>query len=601
MSVEIAIQRPPARRLWTPRLVATLALFVLSATFFCAIVGYALVRQADDRQGLERRTALLGAIEDIRNAGADFAALDPRHIKGMERTAGLKDLRFETEPVAGDREVQSVLNGHGRIIGWFSWEPEQSMSNALSQLRPLLALTGIFLVGFAGIALWQVRRAVRDLGASEQLAWKLAHEDLLTGLPNHRKMIELIDGVLAARAQDEVAMLAILDLDGLKDINDALGHRTGDDLLIVLAARIKDILPERAFGGRFDGDEFAVVMTAPDRAAAEGVMSSLAGALSRPFWINGQVVQVGVTAGLAHAPRDAQGRDELMRRADLALRAAKKTQRGGLSHFEPAMDIEFDDRRFLEKELRRALDEKALDVHYQPIVSSDGSRIVGAEALLRWTHPLRGAIPPAKFVAVAEQSGLMGRLGTFVLRRALSDARRWPGIYIAVNLSPVQVRDPALVELVSDILAKNGIPAARLMLEVTEGVLIDNPGEAKAQLDALKALGVRLALDDFGTGYSSLTYLQRFNFDKLKIDRGFVAPLGSDAGSKALVQAIVGLGRALDLTLLAEGVETEEQRVLLRLAGCEEMQGYLFARPGPREALDQLLAGAALSIRAAVA
>jgi diguanylate cyclase (GGDEF)-like protein len=508
----------------------------------------------------------------------------------MERTAGLKDLRFESEPVAGDREIQSVLDRHGRIIGWFSWEPDRSMSNALSQLQPLLALTGAFLVGFAGIALWQVRRAVRDLGTSEQLAWKLAHEDMLTGLPNHRKMIELLDRAMAGRAHGGVVTLAFLDLDGLKDINDAHGHRAGDDLLMALAARIRDILPAGAFCGRFDGDEFAVVMIAPDTGSAEAAVTALTGALARPFWINEQVLQVGVTAGLCHAPRDAQTRDELMRRADLALRAAKKKQRGSVAHFEPAMDTEFDDRRFLEKELRLALEEKTLAVHYQPIVSADGARIVGAEALLRWTHPLRGAIPPAVFVPVAEHSGLMGRLGEFVLRRALSDARRWPDLYVSVNLSPVQVRDPALVELVSDMLARNDIRPSRLMLEVTEGVLIENPDEAKARLDALKSLGIRLALDDFGTGYSSLTYLQRFNFDKLKIDRGFVAPLGRDAGSNALMQAIVALGRALDLTLLAEGVETEEQRVLLRLAGCEEMQGYLFARPGSREALDRLLA-----------
>jgi diguanylate cyclase (GGDEF)-like protein len=591
----------PVRRLWTPRLVAALALFAVSATFFSVIVGYALVGQADDRQSLERRAALLGAIEDIRGSGADFSALDARHIKGIERTAGLKDLRFETEPVAGDRDIQSVLSKSGRIIGWFSWEPDRSMSNALSQLRPLLALTGVFLIGFAGIALWQVRRTVGDLGKSEQLAWTLAYEDMLTGLHNHRKMVELIDGALAGRAQGELVTLAFLDLDGLKDINDALGHRIGDELLKAFAARIKDVLPLRAFCGRFDGDEFALVIAASDMAAAEASMASLAGALARPFWIDEQVVQVGVTAGLAHAPRDAQNRDELIRCTDLALRSAKKKQRGGIAYFEPAMEVEFEDRRFLEKELRRALDEKALEVHYQPIVSADGTRIVGAEALLRWTHPQRGAIPPMQFVPVAEQSGLMGRLGEFVLRRAIADARRWPGLYMAVNLSPVQVRDPALVELVSDTLARNDVPPSRLMLEVTEGVLIDNPDEAKARLDALKALGIRLALDDFGTGYSSLTYLQRFNFDKLKIDRGFVTPLGRDAGSTVLMQAIVALGRALDLTLLAEGVETEEQRVLLRLAGCEEMQGYLFARPGPREALDRLLAEAAPSVRTAVA
>jgi diguanylate cyclase (GGDEF)-like protein len=424
---------------------------------------------------------------------------------------------------------------------------------------------------------------------------------MLTGLHNHRKMIELIDGALVGRAQGEMLTLAFLDLDGLKDINDALGHRVGDALLKAFAARIKDILPPRAFCGRFDGDEFALVIAGPDVAAAEAATASLAGALSRPFWIDEQVVQVGVTAGLAHAPRDAQSRDELIRCADLALRAAKKKRRGGIANFERAMEVEFDDRRFLEKELRRALDEKALEVDYQPIVSADGIHIVGAEALLRWTHPQRGAIPPMQFVAVAEQSGLIARLGEFVLRRAIADARRWPGLYVAVNLSPVQVRDPALVELVSDTLAKNGVAPSRLMLEVTEGVLIDNPDDAKARLDALKALGVRLALDDFGTGYSSLTYLQRFNFDKLKIDRGFVTPLGRNAGSNALMQAIVALGRALDLTLLAEGVETEEQRVLLRLAGCEEMQGYLFAHPGPREALDRLLAEAAPPVQAAVA
>jgi EAL domain-containing protein (putative c-di-GMP-specific phosphodiesterase class I) len=224
------------------------------------------------------------------------------------------------------------------------------------------------------------------------------------------------------------------------------------------------------------------------------------------------------------------------------------------------------------------------------VLFRSGTRITGAEALLRWTHPVRGAIPPMQFVPVAERTGLMEQLGEFVLRRALADAARWPGIYIAVNLSPVQVRDPALVASVANLLAEYRVPASRLMLEVTEGVLIENPEETKSRLDALKALGIRLALDDFGTGYSSLTYLQQFSFDKLKIDRGFVDPLGRDHGSQALVQAIVALGRALDLTLLAEGVETEEQRVLLRLAGCEEMQGYLFARPGPAAALDRLLA-----------
>jgi diguanylate cyclase (GGDEF)-like protein len=606
MSIALPDRPAPERRLWTPRLVAALAVFVISAACFCAIVGNALVHQADERQGLERRAALLAAIHEARSSGADFVKPDARRIRSIERTAGLKGLRFETEPTDDDREIQSVLDGQGRIVGWFSWEPDNAMSEALGELRPLATLTAIFLVAFAGIAFWQIRRTVRDLGASERLAWQLAHEDVLTGLPNHRKVIEQIDAMLAMRTHGEVVTLAFVDLDGLKDINDGLGHGVGDGLLKAVAARLTEKLPEQAACGRFDGDEFALTMLAPDMDAAEDAIQALLGELARPYWIDGQVAQVNVTSGLAHVPRDARNREELMRRADLALRAGKRKHRGGMTRFAPAMDVEFDDRRFLERELKRAIDEKSLDVHYQPIVSADGNRILGAEALLRWTHPERGAIPPARFVPIAESCGLMPRLGEFVLRRALLDARRWPGLYMSVNLSPVQVRASSLVDTVAAMLAECGVPASRLVLEVTEGVLIDNPEETRARLAALQALGVRLALDDFGTGYSSLTYLQRFKFDKLKIDKGFVDPLARDSESQALVQAIVALGRALNLTLLAEGVETEEQRVLLRLAGCDEMQGYLFARPASRETLDRLVAEAGADLarpasRAAVA
>jgi diguanylate cyclase (GGDEF)-like protein len=584
----------PPRRPVTPRLIATLALFVLVATLFCTIVSYVLVRQADDRQALERRAALLGAIQDIRASGADISRLDPGLVRGLERTAGLKDLRFETAPAAaGGREIQSVLDVQGRIVGWFSWMPDRSMAAALRQLQPLLAVTGFCLIGFAGLALWQVRRAVGDLGRSERLAWALAHEDMLTGLPNHRKMIELIEAALAARSPDELVTLAFVDLDGLNDINDAMGQGAGDQFLAAWAQRLREALPQSAVTGRFDGDEFAVVLTAPDAAAAEAEIAALAARLARPFWINEQAVQVGVTAGLAHAPLHAATRDDLARRADLALRAGKRTRRGAVSVFDTALDVEFNEQRFIERELRRALNDNVIDVHYQPIISADGNRIVGAEALARWQHPVRGVIPPARFVAVAEQAGLMGRLGEIVLRRALSDAKRWPDIAIAVNLSPLQVRDAALVDLVAEILRETGIERSRVVLEVTESVLIGEPEEAKARLDALRALGVRLALDDFGTGYSSLAYLQQFRFDKLKIDKAFVAPLGRNASGQTMLQAIVTLGRALGLALLAEGVETEEQRVILRLAGCNEMQGYLFAGPGSREALDRLLENAA--------
>jgi EAL domain-containing protein (putative c-di-GMP-specific phosphodiesterase class I) len=289
---------------------------------------------------------------------------------------------------------------------------------------------------------------------------------------------------------------------------------------------------------------------------------------------------------------------EMMRCADLAMRAAKRRDRGGLLEFHTAMEMEFTERCFVERELRRAIADEALDVHYQPIVTADGTRIAGVEALLRWSHPTRGEISPVLFIPAAEQTGLIAKLGEFVLRRALADAGRWPTLTLAINLSPLQVRDPGLVDLVADALAKNAIAPERVTFEMTESVLIDNPEDAKRRLDALRAIGVRLALDDFGTGYSSLTYLQRFRFDKLKIDRGFVQPLGQVNGGEAIIQAIVALARALGLMIMAEGVETEQQRVLLRLAGAEEMQGFLFARPGPAEMIDRLMADADAGVHA---
>jgi EAL domain-containing protein (putative c-di-GMP-specific phosphodiesterase class I) len=288
-----------------------------------------------------------------------------------------------------------------------------------------------------------------------------------------------------------------------------------------------------------------------------------------------------------------------MRRADLALRVARRRGRGFVVAFAPEMETDFDDRRFIRRELSRALATRAFEVHYQPIVKADGGAIVGLEALLRWEHPSRGPIPPNVFVKVAEEAGLMDQLGEFVLRRALSDAARWPGLYVAVNLSPLQVRDRRFLDLVSTVLAETKTDPSRLVLEVTEGILIDEPLTAKARLEDLRSLGVRLALDDFGSGYSSLGYLQQLPFDKLKIDRGFVAALDRSANAGVIIQAIVNLGRALGMSVLMEGVETEEQRVLLRLAGCNEMQGFLFARPGPRTEIERLLSGNAAAGRTA--
>jgi predicted signal transduction protein with EAL and GGDEF domain len=339
---------------------------------------------------------------------------------------------------------------------------------------------------------------------------------------------------------------------------------------------------------------FMLILRSKDPQAGMRMARDVEKLVAKPMNVQGQIVNVSANMGVTYAPRDGVTSDDLFRHATLAMRAAKRAGRGHIIAFEPTMEADLHERRFFERELKLALDEDALEVHYQPIVSAEGSQIVGVEALLRWSHPTRGSIPPMVFVSVAEQAGFMSRLGEYVLYRALNDAKHWPTLYIAVNLSPIQLKDRALFALVSEMLEETGIEGSRLVLEITEGMLIDDPEESRKRLEEIRELGVRIALDDFGSGYSSLSYLQHLPFDKLKIDGSFVANLGKSDNSGFIIQAIVTLGRALNLSVLVEGVETEEQRLLLRIAGCNEMQGFLFARPGPRQMIDALLLEAKL-------
>ncbi|MGH6674165.1 MAG: putative bifunctional diguanylate cyclase/phosphodiesterase, partial [Xanthobacteraceae bacterium] len=274
----------------------------------------------------------------------------------------------------------------------------------------------------------------------------------------------------------------------------------------------------------------------------------------------------------------------------LALRTAKRGGRGSVRRFVAEIHQEDSERRFFLRELEIAIGQNAFEVHYQPVVAAEGGGLVGVEALLRWTHPTRGPIAPSMFIPLAEENGLMNRLGELVLRRALADGARWPSLFVAVNLSPVQMRSRDLVDLTSAILAATGMPASRLALEVTEGILIDNPEETLLKLEAFRALGISTALDDFGTGYSSLAYLRRFPFDKLKIDSSFVLSIEKAPDAAAIVHAVVSLGRGLGMKVTAEGVENAEQHLFLRAAGVHSMQGYRFGRPGPAAQISARLA-----------
>jgi len=571
------------------RLIVVLALLALGASVVATGVGYSLARQSDERLASDQRLALRSAIAEFRTWFGQNGPIDTRFVHTIQHSVSIHGLTFETEPTSETSESQPVIDGDGRIAGFFTWERPHPMVTAMNRLALLIAAITAVLVAFAGFSLWQLRRAGRDLAASEETARRAADEDKLTRLPNHAKMLELLDLALAERAMDERTTFALIEIDGMDDVTAHHGVLGSDELIVAAAGRLREALPLQAVCGRIAADEFAVLFTAVGEADAEAVLHAAIDALSRPYWFE-TVVRLSAHCGFAQAPMHGATRGELTRRTEIALRVADSKGPGTLIAFEPSMDTLSAEQRFIHRELPRAIIANELELHYQPIVSADTHAVLGVEALLRWTHASKGPISPAAFVPVAEQMGLMDTLGAFVLRRALQEAKRWPDLYVAVNLSPLQVRDRSIVDTVRSALEDSGVPPSRLILEITEGVLIDNPDEMIRRIGDLHDLGVRIALDDFGSGYSNLSYLQRFPLDKLKIDRSFVAALGDSGNGGVIIQAIVALGRALGLSVTVEGIETDQQRVLLRLAGCDEMQGFLFARPAPAKAIDRLIA-----------
>jgi diguanylate cyclase (GGDEF)-like protein len=595
------LQSKPPPRLVLPaglqlasRIIPPLALGLLLALIVGAIVFFGYARLGDQHLEAERRSALRTGIEKFDLIQKGRPGIDAAGLRLLEDFSGVRNLKWEAEPIDAARAVQPMLDSNGRITGWLTWRQEQPMTETTLRFLPLWLAIAVGLLTLGGLSAWYVRRFSHELEAIEMRARKISQEDAMTGLPDAAAILQILEDTVAAREADEFVTCCYLDLTGFRELSDTFGRFWSNELVCAAAERLVDPPWPGTTVGKLGRHRFIIVQRAKNPQAASLLAQELAKRISVPMTIQGQSLQLDVIIGISCAPRDGLTGDELLRHSTLAMRAAKRAGRGNIVTFESAMEADLQERRFLERELKRALDEDALAMHYQPIVSADGAHIVGVEALLRWTHPTRGNIAPMSFVPIAERCGLMARLGEFVLYRALNDAKRWPDLYIAVNLSPIQVKDRSLFVLVSSMLAETGIDPARVVLEITEGVLIDDPDETSKRLQELRELGLRIAIDDFGAGYSSLRYLQHFPFDKLKIDGGFVSPLGRSANSAVIIQAIVALGRALNLSVLVEGVETEEQRVLLRLAGCDEMQGYLFGKPGPRDSIDQRLLDAKL-------
>ena len=570
--------------------IGTLLSFVLAlAVLVCAGAGLFETQRADSRSLAEQHDALQAALAELSGVLGHAPGFDAGQLALIERRAGLHDLRFDGA-LADERgrEVQSLHDPEGRILGWFSWVPDRAFVVAMDWLWGLIAAAGLALACGAYLAMRATGRLVTGFARSRETIRRLTTQDELTGLPNRRAMLERLDEALAQRGSRTV-VLALIDIDGYHEINDALGRAGGDTMLSAIAERLKAALPPGAALGRFQDDEFAAIVTSDDAQIAVQLADRISAALAAPIFMD-QEWQISSGIGLAQSPQDGITGDELQRHAALALRAAKRSGRGAARRFVPQIHEEHAERRFFLRELEGAIAQNAFNVLYQPVVAAEGGAMIGVEALLRWTHATRGPVSPALFIPLAEESGLMVRLGEIVLRRALSDAARWSNLFISVNLSPVQMRSRGLTDFMRTLIAETGVGASRIVLEITEGVLIHDPDETLAKLEALRALGISTALDDFGTGYSSLSYLQKFPFDRLKIDRAFVASLGTTGNAGAIIQSIVTLGHALGMKVLAEGVETNEQRVLLRLAGCDEMQGFLFAKPCPAEAIDKILA-----------
>lgn len=478
--------------------------------------------------------------------------------------------------------------------------PKQALGPAFFEAR-LLGTDGAFLAVETAVRQLAIQGGgkeaviVRDISERKAAAARVAHiaaHDPLTGAGNRLAFTQILDAALRDASEVTPVAMLCLDLDRFKAVNDVHGHPAGDAALVEAARRIRSCLDDDGFLARLGGDEFAIIQRRGVQPMAAGLLAeAIIEALREPVQIGDLAVHIGSSIGIAVYPSNAGEAEDLHKKADLALYRAKAEGRGVYRFFDGIMGQQLLHRRRLETDLRRAIENGELHLHYQPQACLETRGITGFEALVRWRHPEFGEISPSEFIPLAEENGLIPGIGEFVLRRACAEAARWSQpLKIAVNISPAQIAHGDMAATVERILKETGLNADRLELEVTEGVLLHSSDKAVATLRDLQALGVRIAMDDFGTGYSSLSYFRTFPFDKVKIDQSFVRGLTESREAMAIVKAIIGLGKGLGMSIIAEGVETQEQLRLLHAEGCHKVQGYLIGRPGPIENFADIVA-----------
>jgi diguanylate cyclase (GGDEF)-like protein len=520
--------------------------------------------------------------------------IDETYLQELGRTLLLSDFSFKPAPSPSQEYASKPLKtDDGTLAGYISWKTEQPGRSLTYIILPLVAVGFAAAAGLAYSMLSRLRHTSTHLAQEEERSRYAAKHDSLSGLPNRAHFAENLQSVLAClepEASRQTAVVAYIDIDRFKEVNDTLGHSAGDSLIQQVGQRLRTHVRQGDFIARYGGDEFAILWLSANPAAPDLLASRIDRALVTPLQIEGQPVTVTASVGIAVAPLHGRTVDEVMRHADIALYEAKNAGRNRSILFSADMAELVEQRRAIEMDLSTAIANDEINVAYQPIIRCNSREIVGVEALARWNHPERGFISPAVFIQVAEQSGLMPALGERVMARAMQDWHAWPHLDVSINLSPLQFRQSDLVSILKRLASEHRIEPSRFILEITEGVLMDAGERTRDVLDHIRSLGYRMALDDFGTGYSSLAYLCNFRFDKIKIDRSFVGGLSRSPDVRTIVRSVIALGRGLGMETVAEGVETQTEAEAMSEFGCSEMQGYYFARPMSRAALETFIA-----------
>ncbi len=525
-------------------------------------------------------------IANVRFLDRDFlAAIEERYL--------LHDLRFIKGEGSrrGGLGIVSIATDDGEPLGTVIWPASTPGSDLVVKIAPFVLATVLIVGAILFLLVRRTDRAESDRRTSAAEAHHLAFHDPLTGLPNRQTFTDVLERTLdAATPSGEAVAVLYIDLDRFKEVNDSLGHPAGDELLVEVARRLREVTGPRDLVARLSGDEFAVIRRNARETDVAAFAQRVLASQSQVFDLLGTKVFVGCSIGIAIAPDHGDSRLEICRKADIALYVAKSRGRNRFCLFTEAMDADRRRRERIERGLREALHlEEGFHVYFQPFLDRSGQTIVGVEALLRWHHPDGEVVPASEFVPIAEECGLIVDLGERMMEKAFTAAARWPKLRCAVNCSPIQLKQEGFAASVRAVLEKTGFDPRRLELEITETVLNDLSDACRAELESLRQIGVSVALDDFGTGYSSLSHLLSFRIDRIKIDRSFVAEIGRSADSETIVRTIAGLGRSLRLGVTAEGVETHEQFRHLVDIGCDEFQGWLFSRAVPAEEIDALL------------